>query len=67
MPIPFDGFAAISPATNVPCPSVSCFHEPPTNEIPRSDPADELRMRVVDARVDHRDLDRRELRAASGQ
>ncbi len=32
IPTPLNGFAAISPATNVPCPCSSWYGEPPTNE-----------------------------------
>ena len=33
MPMLFVGFAAISPATNVPCPCSSVYGEPPTNDF----------------------------------
>ena len=54
---PLNTSAARTPATNVPWPSVSRFHEPPMNDLPPSHTAREVRVAVVDARVDDRDRD----------
>ena len=62
MPMPLNGFAAISPATNVPWPSVSRSGDPPTNDRAATTRPGELGMADVDPGVDHRDLDRREVR-----
>ena len=45
MPIPFAGLAAISPATNVPCPCSSWYGEPPTNDLRCDDASGEIGMR----------------------
>ena len=62
IPTPSSVCAAIRPATNVPCPWVSTVGRPGDEALRRRDPAAQLGMGAVDARVDHGDPDRRERR-----
>ena len=57
MPSPFSTLAAISPATNVPCPDSSRVARPPTKDRVATMRPARSAMSGVDARVDHRDAD----------